>query len=206
MGGDHDAIDIDDTNTSSDPPPEISVPHNFFIKFSPELKTWLTHVLDGDDDDDVNFHMILKFFNSKLYESYKKVCSSNWFLPVRICGDQWLRSEIILDTSKDHASSKSRTPKITTRSNILPLQASSKKLLTSVAKSSCAKSLGMPLRILTNIAGRVQRTVAFDAIEDGDPRGTCTFLEGSKTDLQKICKVSSSVYVRKITSIWILIR
>jgi hypothetical protein len=192
MGADHDAIDTDDTNTSSDPPPEISVPDNFFIKFSPEFKTWLTHVLDGDDDD--NFHMILNFF--KLYESYKKLCSSNWFLPVRFCGDQWLRSEIILDTSKDHASSKSRTPKITTWSNILPLQASSKKLLTSVAKSSCAKSLGMPLRILPNIAGRVHKTLALDAIEDGDPRGTCTFLEGSKTELQKkICKVSSSTCV-----------
>ena len=188
MGGDHhDATDIDDTD-----PPEISVPHDFII-FSPELRTWLAEKLDGDDDD--SFHEILNFFNSELYESCKKACSSNWFLPERIYGDQWLRSEIMLDNSKDLSSSESRTHNIRIRSNILPLQASSKKLLTSVAKSSRAKSLGMPLRTLTNIAGRVHKTLAFDAIEDGDPRGTCTLPEGSKADLQKICKVSSSVYV-----------
>lgn len=221
MDGDHDATDIDDTNTSSDPPPEISVPHNFFINFSPELKTWLAQVLDGDNNDDfLDIQNLFDFIN----EFCKKACSLKQFLPVRICGDQWLRSEIMLETSKadsidleqaespdilagdnplcgltcdqalNYTSSESReTPDINiiTQSNILPRQASLKKLLTSVAKTSRAKSLGMPLRILTNIAGNVHRTLGFDAIEDGDPRGTCTIPEGLNTDLQEKCKVST---------------
>lgn len=222
MDGPHvDATDINIgyTNTSSDPPPEISVPHNFFINFSPELKTWLAHVLDSDDND--YFLDILNFFDV-INEFCKEACSLNQFLPVRICGDQWLRSEIVLKTSKadsmdlEHAESpdvlagdnplckltseqalnnsssesrETRDFKIITRSNILPRQASLKKLLTSVAKSSRAKSLGMPWGRLTNIAGRVQRTLGFDAIEGADPKGTLTLPEGFKTDLQKICKV-----------------
>ena len=214
MDGDHDATDIDDTNTSSDPPPEISVPHNFFINLPLELKTWLAQVLDGEDNDD--FLDILHFFDV-ITESCKEACSLNQFLPKRICGDQWLRSEIMLETSKadpldleqagspdvlagdnplcgltseqalNYFSSESREVpdfNILTRSNILPRQASVKKLLTSVAKSRRPKSL-------TNIAGRVQRTLGFDAIEDANPRGTRTLTlpEGLKTDLQKICKV-----------------
>lgn len=191
MDGHNDATDIGDSLTSSDLPSEISVPHDFFMSnFSPELRTWLAHVLDGDDNDD--FHEILNFFDS-IYEFCKKACELNEILRVRICGDQWLRNEITWKTSKDLSSSESRD--IITRSNILPRQASLTKLLTSVAKSSPAKSHGMPQRVLDNIAGRVQRTLGFDAIEDGDPRGTCMLSEGLKTDVQKIWKVSSSVTV-----------
>jgi hypothetical protein len=221
MDGLHDATDLNIRHTNySNPPPEISVPHNFFINFSTELKTWLAQVLDSDDNDD--FLDILNFFDHVINEFCKEACSLNQFLPKRICGDQWLRSEIMLEPSKadstdlehtespdvlagdnslgrytdeqalNYSSSESRkTPgfNIIIWSNILPRQASLKKMLISVAKSSRAKSLGMPWRILTNIAGKVQRTLGFDAIEDGDPRGTSTLPEGLKTDLQKICKV-----------------